>query len=145
MKAWKAAAVFGIVSLALVHSSIDRASAWGALAVGSTDNVARDGYAIGFATNQPSEDAAKTAATNSCHSFQGAPKATANCSVVSTFRGQCYAFAEDPEAGTPGVGWAVAADAATAEQKAMDACKATAGPDRVQFCKSTRSACDTHD
>lgn len=145
MKAWKAAAVFGIASMVLAHGSVDRAWAWGALAVGSTGNVARDGYAIGFATNQATEDAAKTTATNNCHDFQGAPKATATCAVVTTFHGQCYAFAEDPEAGTPGVGYAVAADTATAEQKAMDACKATAGPTRVQFCQARKSACDTHD
>jgi len=145
MRPWKGV-ILVAGSVMLLHLSVQAASAWGALAVGSSGDIQKDGFAIGYAREQPTEDAAKATATKNCQDFQGAPKrTTALCTVIMTFHGQCYAFAEDPKAGTPGVGWGVADDVNGAKQKAMTMCKTTAGPGRVQFCEARDSACDSHD
>ena len=135
----------GLVVLTLAGVSIERAGAWGAIAVGQSGNIAQDGFAFGGAINQPTEDAAKKSAVDTCSRFTGAPKMAAQCAVVQSFHGQCYSMAEDPEAGTPGAGWAVGPDASSAEQKAMDICRQTAGASRVQYCKTSETFCDSHD
>jgi len=146
MKGWKKAIGAAAASLVLVQLSVESASAWGALAIGTSGDIQKDGFAIGSAYGRPSEDDAKAAALKSCQNFQNAPKrTTALCSVIMSFHGQCYAFAEDPKAGTPGVGWGIGAGGPAAVQKALAMCKATAGPNRAQFCESRINACDTHD
>ena len=59
-----------------------------------------------------------------------------------TFKNQCIAVAMDPADGTPGVGWAVAADLRTTEAEALAKCEATAGPGRRAACKVDSSGCD---
>lgn len=145
MKLWKGAFVVGIASLVIAHAQVERALAWGAIAVGQSGNIAQDGFAFGGAINLSSEDQARTSAVNTCRQFVGAPKMAAMCAVVQSFHAQCYSMAEDPQPGTPGAGWAVGPDAATAARQAMDICKQTAGANRVQFCKTSETFCDTHD
>lgn len=135
----------GLVGLLVIHAGVAPALSWGAMAVGTTGNFAKDGFAFGAAVNQPSEDSAKSSALDTCGKYQGAPKMAAACGVVSTFHGQCFALAFDPQAGTPGVGWAIAADQASAQQQALANCQATAGAERRPFCKLGQSACDAHD
>ena len=118
------------------------AGADGAIAVGSTSNVARDGIALGTAINYKTPDEARDAAVKRCHAFKPAPKAAALCQLVGTFKGECYAIAFDPKAGTPGAGWAIAATKELAEQRALANCKATAGPARQDFCVIDESKCD---
>jgi hypothetical protein len=48
----------------------------------------------------------------------------------------------DPAAGTPGVGWSIAADLHTAEKQALSKCEATAGPGRAAACVVDHSSCD---
>jgi len=126
------------------------AAAWGALAVGVPNNVAKDGFAYGINSNAPTEEVARATALSTCrgteanaqvHSPSSDP-AKALCTVVTSFQHQCAVVAEDPAAGTPGIGWAVAASLDVATQQAMDNCKATAGATRQQFCKRDAYNCD---
>jgi hypothetical protein len=116
------------------------AGAEGAVAIGMTGNITKDGYAIGININSSSEAEARDAALKYCRSH-GSDVARAKCEIVGTFRDQCAAEAEDPKPGTPGAGWAIAADKAAAEKMAMTNCLATAG-DRGSFCKVVTSLCD---
>jgi hypothetical protein len=126
------------------------AAAWGALAVGVPNNVAKDGFAYGINSNAPTEELAREKAISTCrgteanatvHS-QSSDPAKALCTVVTAFQHQCAVVAEDPAAGTPGIGWAVAASLDVATQQAMDNCKATAGATRQQYCKRDAYNCD---
>ena len=116
------------------------AAAEGAMAIGVTGNITKDGYAIGINVNSGSEAEARDAALKYCKSH-GSDVARAKCEIFATFRDQCAAEAEDPQPGTPGAGWAIAADKAAAEKMAMMNCLATAG-DRGSFCKVVTSVCD---
>ena len=134
----------GIVALTAVvalAASVP-AAADGALAIGSTADIARDGFAVGTAINQNTPEEATEAALQSCRSFKNAPKAAATCQSVGTFKGQCYAISFDPRRGVPGiVGWAIAATKAEAEEQALAKCKAAAAS-RGAFCKVAESRCD---
>jgi hypothetical protein len=134
-------------ALAAIVLGLLPAPAWseGALAVGSTGNVTKDGIAFGTAVNYGSSNAARSAAMEKCSGYQSAPKAAAQCRLVGTFRRECWAIAMDPKPGTPGAGWAVASDKSTAERRALDACRATAGAGRTEFCEADSADCDEND
>jgi len=121
------------------------AAAEGALAVGSTSNVSKDGIAFGTAVNYKTTAEARTAALEKCRGYKPAPKAAAECQLVGSFRRECWAIAMDPKPGTPGAGWAIASNKATAEQRALDACKATAGSNRRGYCKVDSGDCDANE
>ena len=114
----------------------------GGLSPAMTSSVSKDGVAFGTAINYKSEEEARKAAIDYCHKFKGAPKASAQCRVVGTFKDKCYAISMDPKAGTPGAGWSIAAIKSDAEDHAVANCKATAGSDRRQFCVVQESKCD---
>ena len=132
------------VSTVLAVGSVltPNAFAEGAFAVGSTGNVSKDGIAFGGAYNFPTREIAIQKAVEACRGWKSAPKAASLCQVVATFSKECYATANDPKAGTPGTGWAVAQDKARAEARALANCKATAGPDRQSACVLELSYCD---
>src|SRR5690349_3850162 len=73
----------------------DLAAADGALAVGEPADVAQEGYAYGFALDEPDADAARAGAMRDCRTpTQGIdPRAQALCKVVQTFKNQCFAVA----------------------------------------------------
>ena len=121
------------------------AHGFGALAVGQTGSVAADGIAMGTSWNYASAEEANNAALANCHKWKdkGAPKAAELCRVIATYHNECYAVSLDPKPGTPGAGWAIAADKETAEQRALAHCKLTAGSDREQFCEVSETNCDT--
>jgi hypothetical protein len=129
-------------AVALVVMAGAAARADGALAVGSTADVAKDGIAIGTSINYKTPEAADKAALERCHDYKPAPKAAAQCRSVGTFKGECYAISFDPKDGTPGAGWAIAATKALAEQRAMANCQITAGDGRRDFCRIEESKCD---
>lgn len=135
------------VFIAAVLSSLACPTVWaaGAVAVGQTADVAEDGYAYGNAVNARTPNDAARLALQRCRNYKGAPKAVAQCQVVSTFNRECYAIALDPKAGTPGAGWAVGADIEAAKQRSLDACEATAGPGRKGECKVDSAFCDVND
>ena len=128
--------------LLLMTGVLSPAAANGALAVGTTSNVVKDGVAFGTAINYQTEAEARTAALENCKKFKGAPLAAARCQLVGAFKSECYGIAMDPKAGTPGAGWAIAATKTMAEQRAMDNCKETAGSDRREFCEVAEAKCD---
>lgn len=140
---------FMIVSLfaliALIGFST-RVGAIGALAIGTTGNVVADGVAIGGSFDNPNLDDAIQQALRTCRSHFHVKKAAARCRIVRTFTRKCYAVAFDPKTGTPGFGWGLGPDVATATRQAMTHCQASAGKDRAQFCKiqDDITACDRH-
>jgi hypothetical protein len=139
----KIIAVNALGALLLLMAGVwSPAAANGALAVGTTSNVVKDGVAFGTAINYQTEAEARTAALTYCKNFKSAPKAAAQCRLVGAFKGECYAIAMDPKAGTPGAGWAIAATKTIDEQRAMENCKATAGSGRIEFCKIEEAKCD---
>ncbi len=136
----KTGCVVALIGVVAVASSPGRAD--GALAVGSTADVAKDGIAIGTSINYKSADEALEAALKRCRDYKPAPKAAAQCRSVGTFRGECYAVSFDPKAGTPGAGWAIAGTKALAEERALANCQITAGEGRRDFCRIEESKCD---
>jgi hypothetical protein len=115
----------------------------GAIAIGASGDFAKDGFAFGASINKTSADDAGEQALATCRKYEGAPKMAAICKVVFHFSHECYALSFDPKAGTPGVGWAIAADKETAEERALKNCQVTAGQDRRDFCKINQSYCDS--
>ena len=134
---WVSAAV-----VLLISPGSHRASAEAALALGISGDIAKDGYSLGITVNKDTEEKAREAALEWCRNH-GSPATRSNCRVISVFRHQCAAEANDPEPGTPGVGWAIGADKETAEKMAMTGCLATAGRERQRFCAVATSLCDT--
>ncbi len=121
------------------------AAAEGALAVGSTSDVSKDGIAFGTAVNYKTPADARSSALDKCRGYKPAPKAAAQCRLVGNFRRECWAIAMDPKPGTPGAGWAIASTKETAQQRALDACKATAGASRVEYCVTDSADCDENE
>ena len=131
-----------VVAVVAMAAAVSAVRADGALAVGSTADVAKDGIAIGSSINYKSSDEAEQAALQRCRDYKPAPKAAAQCRSVGTFRGECYAISFDLKDGTPGAGWAIASTQALAEQRAMAHCQITAGDGRRDFCRIEESKCD---
>ena len=132
---------FGLLAAAAVSAS-SPAGAAGALAVGSTSDVSKDGIAVGTSINYNTAEEARAAALKRCREYKPAPKAAAMCQSVGTFKGECYAVSFDPKAGTPGAGWAIASTKDLAEERALENCKATAGAGRREYCRIEESKCD---
>jgi hypothetical protein len=120
------------------------AAADGALAVGQPGDVAAEGFAYGYALDQPTAEKAGGDALRDCKTpTRGIdPRAQALCKVVQAFKNQCFAVAMDPQDATPGVGWAVDRDKDSAARAALAKCVATAGDDRRDACEVTHSGCD---
>jgi hypothetical protein len=131
-----------VLCCALLAAALPQcAVAEGALALGLTGDIAKDGYSIGITANDETEAVARQGALDHCKTH-GGPLSEAKCEVVVTFKNLCAAEAEDPQPGTPGAGWAIGTDKAAAEKMAMVNCTATAGKTRIQFCKVVSSICD---
>lgn len=136
----RAVALFTAANLLLPSFDLH---AEGALALGLPNNVAKEGFAYGYTVNKATLDEAHTGALEFCRTSKGGSKPGQKlCRVVETFSGKCVVIAMDPKAGTPGIGWAVEDDIASAEAHAISHCKATAGADREDFCKVDKSGCD---
>ncbi len=131
--------LFGCAVLWSNHSVAE-----GALAVGVPANVAKQGFAYAYTNNKASPAEARRVALALCRSPSAAKssQARALCAVINTYQNRCVAVAEDPAAGTPGVGWSIADNLRTAEAQALAKCEATAGPGRRAACRVDHSACD---
>jgi Domain of unknown function (DUF4189) len=137
-----ASAVPCILGVALVLS-VTPAFAEGAVALGRPDEIAKAGVAIGIASSYDDNTSAAKAALAKCQANKDAPPATLSlCRVLAYFRDQCAAVALDKKAGTPGFGWSIGIDKASAQQEALAACKATAGKVRERFCEQAILFCD---
>ncbi len=131
---------FGLLAVALMPGP---AVAEGALAIGLPNDVTKNGVAMGWNTNSPTAAEARQKALAACRDVKNSTDAARSlCTIVGTFHNQCVVGAEDPDAGTPGVGWAVAADKKTAEQQALAMCQAKSPPARRAACKVMTSGCD---
>lgn len=130
----------GLSAIGLSVAAVPPAWAHAAIAVGGSMNeVAKKGIAVGFAQNYDTQGAADTEALHQCKIQPNAPAETrAKCELVGDFSHKWLAVALDPEDGTPGFGWSIAADQASAEQRAMDQCKATSPDNRKSYCKVTK-------
>ena len=139
-----ARAVAAATCMAAVCGASFAAHGFGALAVGQTASVAKDGIAMGTAWNHATAEEANNLALGNCQKWKdkGAPRAAALCRVIATFHQECYAVALDPKPGTPGAGWAIAPDKESADERALAHCKLTAGSDRESFCEVSESNCD---
>ena len=106
--------------------------------------VAKQGIAMGYALNYASKEAAQAEALKRCRAFRDAPQATRDiCKIVENFRDRCMAIALDPEAGTTGLGWAVAEDPATGRRDRRRASAPTRpARKRRDFCRITFTRCD---
>lgn len=113
----------------------------GAIAVGTTGNVVRDGIAFGMVIDVRKGEAAEIAVQR-CRTHN-ARAAAERCQVVATFSRQCFAVAYDPQPGTPGAGWGVDPDQLAAAQMAIAMCQRTAGPARKHYCQIASGGCDT--
>lgn len=119
------------------------AFATGAVAIAEPADVARDGYSSGISYNFKTATEAEDRALLECRSTADAPPETKKlCRVVRSFENQCVAVALDPQAGTPGAGWALGDTLALARQNALDRCEETAGRDRRGECRVTAEGCD---
>ena len=117
------------------------AAADGALAVALPPDVVKQGFAYGYVTDYASIKEADDQALKKCRdtTIDGVRPL---CTVIQDFKNQCVAVAMDPQAGTPGVGWGVAADLHSAEAQALSKCQDTAGPGRRAACVVDHSSCD---
>ncbi len=132
-------AVLAVVSF--IMPGVARAD--GALAVGIPPDVSGDGFSYGYRVNAPNRNEARDTAFDACRNNKVAPESARSlCVLIGDFRNECVAIAMDPKDGTPGYGVAIAADKATAENRAMAFCQATAGKQRREFCKIDAIACD---
>jgi hypothetical protein len=131
------------VLLAGAASQTDGARAESALAVGLPADVARQGLAVGWAVNHATREAAQAEALRRCREAREPSQATRDlCRVVESFDDQCVAVALDPDAGTTGVGWAVAKSQDEAEAAAMEDCRQSAHEKRRATCRITLARCD---
>ena len=74
-----------------------------------------------------------------------ASEAQKRCTIVGDVADQCYAIAQDVPnlaAGVSAVGWGIATRLLTAEDQALDMCKAAASGARKAECRVTARACD---
>jgi hypothetical protein len=139
-----------VASLLFAAFGPNPAAADGAVAVGLPADVAKDGVSIGSIINSATADSAKAEALKQCKT---PPKRTVSntvpttktwqlCAVVAGFQNQCFAYAFDPQDGTPGFGWAVDDDGRGAEKQALANCEKTAGPKRRAACVIVKTGCD---
>jgi hypothetical protein len=119
------------------------ANAAGAMAVGIAQGGAQKGFAYGINSNSETEAAAKEKVLDLCkHAKNANDAARSRCKLVGTMKDQCGVIAMDPKNGTPGVGWAIAADLDEAKKQALANCEVTAGPGRAGQCKVDTTRCD---
>jgi hypothetical protein len=132
-----------ILRLALQTLWTGHANAVGALAVGVAPGGVEHGFASGVSWGYPTEADAQREALQRCRTDKASPpSAHSRCILIGTFKNQCASTAMDPKNGTPGAGWFIAADVATASRLALASCEATAGADRAGNCTVSLAKCD---
>jgi hypothetical protein len=127
--------ILGLAALALVAAATERpCSAAGATAIALPSDISKQGVSIYTHVNSATPSEAKTKALDGCRKQADSDALRALCKVVATFSNQCVAQAFDPQAGTPGFGWALAGDSVSAKNQALANCRDTAGPTRQDAC-----------
>jgi hypothetical protein len=119
------------------------ARAMSAFAAGVPADVSAQGLAVGAGYNYSTREGAEARALQECLKPGDAPADTrALCKVVAYFDNECLAVSMDPQAGTPGYGWAVGATQEAANDQALANCRQTAG-NRAGYCVVSMANCDT--
>jgi len=131
---------YALAALMIAVATIP-AGAAGALAVGTTGNVAQDGVAIGVAGDYETTAEARNAALEECRSADASPQTRQRCQIVRDYKFQCTAVAMDEAVGQPGIGWAVNRDETRAQWDALTECRRTAGS-RAGNCRVIGVSCD---
>lgn len=125
----------GVLALATCLMLNTPCMAAAAIALGQPEDIAKDGVAIFTFVNADNLAEAKEKALAGCKALGNASETSkALCKIVATFRNKCMAQALDPQDGTPGFGWAIAASSREAIQQALSKCRDTAGPTRKDAC-----------
>lgn len=134
-----------ILVLAVMFAATSPAGAYGAIAIGgNTADAATKGIAVGITKDYGTAAEAEAAAVQKCLAFTAAPAETvAQCKVVQSFSHEWVVVTLDPGDSTPGFGWSIDADQATAERNAMSQCKASSPDERKPFCKIAGEMSDT--
>jgi hypothetical protein len=117
---------FALILLLLL---VNRAGAWGAVAVGMSDNTTISATAAGKATESDAQEAALLACRTPAKGVpasSGVDKARSLCAAVTTFQNQCVA--------TAGSQWAIAANEQEAREAVSAKCRATAGCTVNAYC-----------
>jgi hypothetical protein len=121
------------------------ANAMSAFAAGVPDDVAKQGLAVGAGYNYSTREGAETRALQECLKQGDAPAETrALCKIVDHFDNRCLSVSMDPQAGTPGYGYAIGDTAEAANNQALSNCRSTAGADRASYCTVSLTDCDTN-
>jgi hypothetical protein len=130
-----------VVSILLSSSLLSAAPAFafGAIADGIPDDVGKDGFTQGYSYGARTQEDAEASALKYCRQTKQTV-AAARCTVVRTFNGQCVSLAKEDD--TPGYGYGVGDDKASAEREAMVMCYETTPADHAQSCRITASECD---
>ena len=142
-KSWARGLGLAVLASALVALP-QLARSEGALAIGATGSIHKDGIAYGVTVNAATPAEARASALKTCRGFR-AKRAAAKCKIVASFNRECAAIANDPKDGTPGTGWAIASTREKAAERALAACQTTEGPSREGFCVVDTESCDTRD
>jgi hypothetical protein len=135
---------FNLAAIAILLALVPHAArAEGAVAIAAPSDVAKDGYSSGISYNYATAADAEARALKECReSRDSSPETRKLCKLVRTYRDQCVAVALDPEAGTPGAGWAIGDTKDLAERDALRSCEDTAGRNRQGKCLVTAVGCD---
>jgi hypothetical protein len=135
--------VVGVALVVATQFGSSAALADGAVVLGRPADIAKAGVAIGIASNYEDNAAAYKHALDQCRANKDAPASTKSlCSLIAYFKDQCAAVAIDKKAGTPGFGWSIGVDQATAQREALAVCIASAGKSREKFCEQSILFCD---
>lgn len=115
----------------------------GTVAIGLPNDVAQGGFAMGISYNYTTQGEADAEALKQCLNFMDAPDSTrALCKVDQHFENQCFSMAMDPDPGTYGIGYKVAASQSAADSAAMGDCRNTSTTERKDYCKVSYRTCD---
>jgi hypothetical protein len=122
-----------LLALGATVALVAHADARGAIAVGGITSGSPYGSAYGISYSYATKAQARSRALEECETHRG--KVGTPCKVVADYSRRWASIAIDPDAGTPGFGWAVDPDKKSVEAFAMYKCKSTSPDARKPFCK----------
>jgi len=129
-----------VLTLALTSAPLP-ALASGALAVGETGNIARDGVSVGVSEDRATRAEAREEALQICRTAEGVSQAARNkCTIVQDFQHGCVSVYADKQPRTPGFGWGYASTPLRAKWDALYACREAAGSGGT--CELIGTSCD---
>jgi Domain of unknown function (DUF4189) len=117
---WRLCIMLGLVLQTLW---IGHAHAVGAIAVGVAPGGVQNGFTYAVSSGYSTEAEAEMNVLQKCRTTPQSNAAShSRCLLIGAFTNQCAAVAMDPKNGTPGAGWFIANDLATANRLALASC-----------------------